>query len=57
MSGRGGDRDATAAISLYTIQRFYPRQRLHWSLGYRSPVAFEATRHEAVYRANTVLSS
>jgi transposase InsO family protein len=40
-------RDATVAISQY-VERFYNRQRLHSSLGYRSPAAFEATRHEAV---------
>jgi putative transposase len=40
-------RDAADAIAQY-IERFYNRQRLHSSLGYRSPAAFEATLREAV---------
>ncbi len=40
-------REATAAIAQY-IDRFYNRQRLHSSLGYRTPAAFEATVLEAV---------
>jgi transposase InsO family protein len=40
-------REAADAIAAY-IDRFYNRQRLHSSLGYRSPAAFEATLREAV---------
>lgn len=40
-------REAAHAITQY-IERFYNRQRLHSSLGYRSPAAFEATLRKAV---------
>jgi putative transposase len=40
-------RDAAVAITEY-IERFYNRQRLHSSLNYRSPAAFEATFEVAI---------